>query len=556
MRAMSTALNQPVDAPAILTEDLLRKFDTPGPRYTSYPTADRFAESFGACRRRRACSARAGAAARRRRSRSTCTSRSANRSATTAPATRSSPSTTSAPPSTSTRWRPRSAWWPSSLGAGRPVSQLHFGGGSPTFLSRRRARARDGRAAAPRSASTPTPRSRSRSTRAPSTPARLAHLRELGFNRISFGVQDFDPEVQQAVHRVQSFERVRELMTSARAARLRLDQRRPDLRPAETDAARASRAPSRRSASCGPTASRSTPTRTCRSASSRSAASPTPTCPSAPQRVAMLGDAIDGFLARGYCYIGMDHFALPRRRARRRQARRPAASQLPGLQHAARLRPGRRSACRRSAASARPTTRTRRRCPSTTTSLGQGQLPVVRGTRADRRRPAAARRDHGADVPGSRRVRGDRTRRTGSACGDYFATELEALRDARATSGLVDARARRDPGDRRGLVRRARGRDGVRPPSAGRQGKARIFSRRLTRQPHVGGARSRPPRMAIQGFRAMVTRALASVIAFTPWVALPARKTSWPASSVTVAASSSMASLPSRQWIVMSPATL
>ena len=34
------------------------------------------------------------------------------------------------------------------------------------------------------------------------TPARLAHLRSLGFNRISFGVPDFDPQVQQAVHRV------------------------------------------------------------------------------------------------------------------------------------------------------------------------------------------------------------------------------------------------------------------------------------------------------------------------------------------------------------------
>ena len=47
MRAMSTAIDQPVDARAILTEDLLRKFDTPGPRYTSYPTADRFNEKFG-----------------------------------------------------------------------------------------------------------------------------------------------------------------------------------------------------------------------------------------------------------------------------------------------------------------------------------------------------------------------------------------------------------------------------------------------------------------------------------------------------------------------------
>ena len=37
----------PHDAQAVLTEDLLRKFDTPGPRYTSYPTADRFAPDFG-----------------------------------------------------------------------------------------------------------------------------------------------------------------------------------------------------------------------------------------------------------------------------------------------------------------------------------------------------------------------------------------------------------------------------------------------------------------------------------------------------------------------------
>lgn len=33
--------------------------------------------------------------------------------------------------------------------------------------------------------------------------------------------------------------------------------------------------------------------------------------PDAAQRVAMLGNAIAGFLSRDYCYIGMDHFALP-----------------------------------------------------------------------------------------------------------------------------------------------------------------------------------------------------------------------------------------------------
>ena len=95
------------------------------------------------------------------------------------------------------------------------MSQLHFGGGTPTFLSDdelERLMA-DLRAAFvfepdaeisievdPRTA----------------TPQRLAQLRKLGFNRLSFGVQDFDARVQVAVHRVQSFEDVRDLMQSAR----------------------------------------------------------------------------------------------------------------------------------------------------------------------------------------------------------------------------------------------------------------------------------------------------------------------------------------------------
>ena len=50
------------------------------------------------------------------------------------------------------------------------------------------------------------------------TPERLAHCRALGFNRISFGVQDFDPQVQQAVHRVQPYESVRDADARPRAS--------------------------------------------------------------------------------------------------------------------------------------------------------------------------------------------------------------------------------------------------------------------------------------------------------------------------------------------------
>jgi len=100
--------------------------------------------------------------------------------------------------------------------SGQPVSQLHFGGGSPTFLSdaelqrvvdalRRAFQIDDGTEMSievdPRTV----------------TPERLAHCRALGFNRISFGVQDFDAQVQKAVHRLQPFESVRELMLSARS---------------------------------------------------------------------------------------------------------------------------------------------------------------------------------------------------------------------------------------------------------------------------------------------------------------------------------------------------
>ena len=72
----------------VVTPELLTRFDVSGPRYTSYPTADRFVDAFGedeyvlALQQRRQSSV--GKA---------FTSRFASRCATTAPATRSLPST-------------------------------------------------------------------------------------------------------------------------------------------------------------------------------------------------------------------------------------------------------------------------------------------------------------------------------------------------------------------------------------------------------------------------------------------------------------------------------
>jgi oxygen-independent coproporphyrinogen-3 oxidase len=94
--------------------------------------------------------------------------------------------------------------------------ELHFGGGTPTFLTPEeleqllaglfeRVKAR-GNAEASIEVD---PRVTSR--------AQLEVLRRYGFRRISLGVQDFDPRVQDIVNRVQSEEQVREVTDAARA---------------------------------------------------------------------------------------------------------------------------------------------------------------------------------------------------------------------------------------------------------------------------------------------------------------------------------------------------
>ncbi|MEM9622829.1 MAG: oxygen-independent coproporphyrinogen III oxidase, partial [Pseudomonadota bacterium] len=97
------------------------------------------------------------------------------------------------------------------------VEQLHFGGGTPTFLSD------DQFAELFVQLATSFNLSRS-ATRDFSIeldprglpPERLALLAGLGFNRLSIGVQDFDPQVQAAVNRLQSEQETAEVVTAAR----------------------------------------------------------------------------------------------------------------------------------------------------------------------------------------------------------------------------------------------------------------------------------------------------------------------------------------------------
>jgi len=104
------------------------------------------------------------------------------------------------------------------IGNKRPVNQLHWGGGTPTFLSEAQIRSimtrlkerfhfaedKDGEFGIeidPRECNAETVRI----------------LREVGFNRMSMGVQDFEPEVQKAVNRIQSKEETLAVLEQARA---------------------------------------------------------------------------------------------------------------------------------------------------------------------------------------------------------------------------------------------------------------------------------------------------------------------------------------------------
>ena len=204
-------------APLSFDPRLIRKYDGFGPRYTSYPTADRFDERFGAEDYVRAL-----------------TSRSATRPAQPLSLYVHVPFCNTicyycACNKIITNNRAHSARYVGYLereiaivGAlvedDAPVSQLHWGGGTPTFL-------------APEEMSALMRALRGRFRFSPDTeisievdprkvaPDTIAFLGELGFNRISVGIQDFDPDVQRAVNRIQSEAETLAVIDAARAHR-------------------------------------------------------------------------------------------------------------------------------------------------------------------------------------------------------------------------------------------------------------------------------------------------------------------------------------------------
>jgi len=102
------------------------------------------------------------------------------------------------------------------------VAQLHFGGGTPTYLSDDQMAGlldclRTWFAFAPDASGEYSVEVDPRTV----TRARVHTLRAQGFNRISLGVQDFDPEVQRAVNRIQPEHETLEVIAAAREAGFR-----------------------------------------------------------------------------------------------------------------------------------------------------------------------------------------------------------------------------------------------------------------------------------------------------------------------------------------------
>src|SRR5206468_2100822 len=87
----------------------------------------------------------------------------------------------------------------------RRVSQMHWGGGTPTYYPAAELE-RLFRGFADRFEFTPDAEIAIEVDPRVTSHEQIVALRRLGFNRVSMGVQDFAPEVQEAVHRVQSYE--------------------------------------------------------------------------------------------------------------------------------------------------------------------------------------------------------------------------------------------------------------------------------------------------------------------------------------------------------------
>lgn len=193
----------------------------------------------------------------------------------------------------------------------RPVDQLHFGGGTPTFLDENELASLLDHLGKHFSLATEEHREYSIEIDPRTvTPESVRALAKLGFNRMSLGVQDFDPDVQVAVNRLQSKEQTLQVTEAAREAGVRsisfdliygLPRQTPEGFARTLDAVIDAR-PDRLAVYAYAHMPRLF------KAQRRIL---TDQLPTPDQRLRLLGLTVERLTAAGYVYIGMDHFALP-----------------------------------------------------------------------------------------------------------------------------------------------------------------------------------------------------------------------------------------------------
>ncbi len=290
--------------------ELLRRYDRPGPRYTSYPTAPHFHPGFGEEDLRELAWHGNLYPVPRQLSlylhvpycHSPCFYCGCNRVIT---------RDTSKAETYLARLKREIAMVSPMFEHTREVIQLHLGGGTPNFMAARQLRdlmetlARQFRFSArperdfsieldPRHV----------------VPADIAALADMGFNRASLGVQDFDPQVQEAINRIQGVEQTLDIIDACR---------RYGLRSVNVDLIYG--LPKQTLEGFGRTLDTVMAARPDRLAIYGYAHLPdlfraqrqivAADLPSAEMRLALLGLAVEKLADAGYRYIGMDHFALP-----------------------------------------------------------------------------------------------------------------------------------------------------------------------------------------------------------------------------------------------------
>jgi oxygen-independent coproporphyrinogen-3 oxidase len=294
--------------PTAFDSSLISRFDRNGPRYTSYPTADRFVEAFGPEQYRTWAARRNIGGIQRPLAlyvhlpfcRDICFYCACNKIV--------------------TRDAGKTARYLDYLGKeielqaalfhdDPRVTQMHWGGGTPTYFDIATLRTLFELIARRFELSATGDHSIEVDPRTVDVAA-VHGLREMGFNRISFGVQDFEPAVQAAIHRLQSAERTMEVIEAARQAGF------PSI---NIDLIYG--LPKQTLMTFNMTLARVLAARPHRIALYNYAHLPQlfksqrrisdTDLPSPDTRLKLLGLAVKRLTAAGYVYIGMDHFSLP-----------------------------------------------------------------------------------------------------------------------------------------------------------------------------------------------------------------------------------------------------